>query len=183
MSTASNDEPDEVPEPTAASTDVKAEAPTEETDSSEGAEMSRRELVASATVGTVAAVSGGIGAGFLWPRGTREKIPVYTCLVEEVPVGDVKEVRSPRGESIYLTRTEDSMDPAHILAIGTTCTHLGCRVFYRPERPVESRFHCPCHQGFFDQLGNPTGGPPETALPRYEVEVRGQLLFLKYNQV
>ncbi len=145
--------------------------------------MTRREMVTTASVSAAALMAGGVGAGFLWPRRSREKIPVYTCLVEEVPVGDVKEIHSPRGERIYLLRTEDSSDPEHILAIGTTCTHLGCRVFYRPERPERTRFHCPCHQGFFDQLGNPTGGPPERALPRYEVEVRGQLLFLKYDQV
>ena len=159
----------------------EASAATEE--SSEEGLMTRREMVASASVGGAVLMAGGVGAGFLWPRRSREKIAVYTCLVDEVPVGDVKEIRSPRGERIYLLRTEETHDPEHILAIGTTCTHLGCRVFYRPERPEETRFHCPCHQGFFDQLGNPTGGPPERALPRYEVEVRGQLLFLKYNQV
>jgi len=149
----------------------------------EGPTMTRREMVASVSVGAAVVAAGGVGAGFLWPRRSRELIPVYTCLVEEVPVGDVKEVTSPRGDRIYLLRTEESHDPEHILAIGTTCTHLGCRVFYRPEREEQSRFHCPCHQGFFDQLGNPTAGPPERPLPRYEVEVRGQLLFLKYPQV
>ncbi len=148
-------------------------------------EITRRDFSKQATA-SVAAVSvgaAGIGVGFLWPRKRAEPTPVYTCLVREVPVGDVKEVRSPRGERIYLLRTEESNDPEHILAIGTTCSHLGCKVYYRADNDDNRRFHCPCHQGFFDQLGNPTGGPPERPLARFEVEVRGDLLFVKYDQV
>lgn len=137
----------------------------------------------AASVGAVVAGAGGIGVGFLWPLPPEEPVSVYTCLVREVPVGEVKEVRSPRGERIYLIRTEDSLDPEHIHAIGSTCSHLGCKVFYRPDNEESRRFHCPCHQGFFDQSGEPTAGPPERALDRYEVEVRGELLFLKYSRV
>lgn len=145
--------------------------------------MGRRELVVTGAVGAALVASAAMGAGFLWPRRHREWFSVFTCMVDSVPVGDVKEVLSPRGERIYLLRLKDTRSPEHILAIGTTCTHLGCRVFFRPENAKAKRFHCPCHQGFFDQSGNPTAGPPERPLPRYEVEVRGNLLFLKYPQV
>ena len=138
---------------------------------------------AAASVGAVAVCAGGLGIGFLWPRPEPDLIPVYTCLVREIPVGQVKEVRSPRGERIYLLRTEDSTDPANILAIGSTCSHLGCRVRYEPNNDEQQRFYCPCHQGFFDQQGFPTAGPPERPLSRYEVEVRGGLLFIKYRNV
>ncbi len=154
--------------------------PSKASEPSPAVALSRRELMMGTSIGAAALMAAGVGAGFLWPRRRGEPIAVYTCLVDEVPVGNVKEVRSPRGERIYLLRTQDSHDPEHILAIGTTCTHLGCRVYYRPERDATSRFHCPCHQGFFDQQGNPTAGPPERPLPRFEVEVREQLLFLKY---
>lgn len=147
-------------------------------------EIGRRDFTGAtaASVGLVALSAGGVGAGFLWPRAEREPQAVYTCLVREVPVGGVKEVRSPRGETIFLTRTQESDDPAHILAISTTCSHLGCKVYFKPNNEGSQRFHCPCHQGYFDEMGNPTGGPPERPLDRYEVEVRGNLLFLKYRR-
>jgi len=149
------------------------------------AEMGRRDFSkqAAASVGAVAVGAAGLGAGFLWPLEPPPPVPVFTCLVREIPVGQVKEIHSPRGERIYLLRTSEATDADHILAIGSTCSHLGCKVYYQPGAEESRRFHCPCHQGYFDQEGNPTAGPPERPLSRYEVEVRGELLFIRYPTV
>ena len=162
----------------------RTEEPMREEDSTpEALEPSRRTVLGTAatvSVGLAAASAGGLGLGFLWPTDPPEPVAIFACLTEEVRYGRAKEVMSPRGEPIYLTRIADDDDPTNIVAIGTTCSHLGCRVFYRPDREADRRFHCPCHQGFFDELGNPTGGPPETPLARFDVEVRGSLLFIRY---
>ena len=40
------------------------------------------------------------------------------------------------------------------------------------------RLHCPCHNGWFDlQTGRPVAGPPQRALPRVHVEIRGGTVY------
>jgi Rieske Fe-S protein len=41
------------------------------------------------------------------------------------------------------------------------CTHIGCTVRWVA---AEERYACPCHEGFFDDRGNPIGGPPKAPL-------------------
>jgi cytochrome b6-f complex iron-sulfur subunit len=53
-------------------------------------------------------------------------------------------------------------------AISTTCTHLGCKIYWESEN---SRFFCPCHYGVFDTDGNVVSGPPPRPLDSYKVEV------------
>ncbi|RLB55390.1 MAG: hypothetical protein DRJ42_06320 [Deltaproteobacteria bacterium] len=177
-------ESDDDAEETAAPSEPSGSGDSDDSGADDDDDMGRRDFVGAtaASVGLVGLSAGGVGVGFLWPRTEREPQAVYTCLVREVPVNGVKEVRSPRGETIYLTRTADTDNPADILAISTTCSHLGCKVYFKPNNEGAQRFHCPCHQGYFDEQGNPTGGPPERPLARYEVEVRGNLLFLKYRR-
>ncbi|MCR4316820.1 MAG: ubiquinol-cytochrome c reductase iron-sulfur subunit [Planctomycetes bacterium] len=148
-------------------------------------DMPRRDALAimsTAGVGVVMLSAGGIGAGFLWPLKPSEPAAVYTCKVQELPYGKPFEVRSPRGETLYLIRTKGASEgePDKIVAMGTTCTHLGCKVFYRPET---RDFHCPCHQGYFDSDGVPVAGPPERPLPHYNVKIENGLLFILYENL
>lgn len=56
-----------------------------------------------------------------------------------------------------------------------TCTHLDCNVSYKsPER----RFHCPCHEGWYDEEGRNIAGPPPRPLSRLEVKVQGEKLII-----
>lgn len=67
------------------------------------------------------------------------------------------------GREIVLVNTEKGLR-----AISTTCTHLGCKVYWEPENV---RFFCPCHDGVFDVNGGVVSGPPPRALDTYQVEV------------
>lgn len=84
----------------------------------------------------------------------------------------------PRG-SAHLFRYPGPDDPAvlirllggELVAYSQKCTHLGCVVFYEPEK---TELICPCHEGIFDATtGDPIAGPPERALPEIRVGVRG----------
>jgi Rieske Fe-S protein len=55
-------------------------------------------------------------------------------------------------------------------AFSQKCTHLGCVVYYQPER---GEMECPCHEGHFDAAtGEVLAGPPQRPLGRIDVEVR-----------
>jgi Rieske Fe-S protein len=69
-----------------------------------------------------------------------------------------------------LVRSGDS-----IRAFSTTCTHLGCQVYWKSE---DKTFFCPCHDGVFDAEGNPVSGPPPTPLAQNPVNVRGSSIFV-----
>ncbi|HJT72659.1 MAG TPA: Rieske (2Fe-2S) protein, partial [Chitinophaga sp.] len=56
------------------------------------------------------------------------------------------------------------------------CTHLSCAVFYKPG---SGKIECPCHNGWFDAMtGEVLQGPPPRPLPRLEVQVRGNEIFV-----
>ena len=87
--------------------------------------------------------------------------------VDELAVGGSKVFDYPRkGETCVLVRTA----PDRFVAYGQKCTHLSCPVI---PNPAEGRFHCPCHNGFFDlATGRPVAGPPRRPLPRLKLAVR-----------
>jgi cytochrome b6-f complex iron-sulfur subunit len=55
-------------------------------------------------------------------------------------------------------------------AFSLVCTHLACTVIWNGEK---KEFHCPCHDGFFDEEGRVLSGPPPAPLDRWKVEVQG----------
>ena len=65
---------------------------------------------------------------------------------------------------------------SQIRAFSTACTHLGCQVFWKPDKEI---FFCPCHDGVFDKDGGPVSGPPPTPLAQYPVKTRGQSVFVQ----
>lgn len=50
------------------------------------------------------------------------------------------------------------------------CTHQGCRVEWQPD---SSTYLCPCHEGRFDEHGEPIQGPPRRPLRILPAEVDG----------
>jgi Rieske Fe-S protein len=83
----------------------------------------------------------------------------------------------PAGDS-YLFRYPTADDPAILVhlpdgelrAYSQKCTHLGCVVFWKPDR---DELVCPCHEGSFDpRTGVPIAGPPDRPLGRIDIEDR-----------
>ena len=124
-------------------------------------------LAAAAAVGTF------MTAAFLYPVAKTKKRPLFACLKSDMPEGKPKEIKDPIGRKILLMRDSSGQ----LIAIGTICSHLGCTVFYRPDKNL---FECPCHEGVFDAMGNPVSGPPRTPLARYPVHVKGNKIFVEF---
>jgi nitrite reductase/ring-hydroxylating ferredoxin subunit len=131
-------------------------------------EVTRREFARYLALG--AGIMAGANVGLaIWTqlRTINTGSPRRIVALSNVPVGQT-----------YLFRYPSSADPAILLrvadrdvvAFSQKCTHLGCVVYFQAD---EHRWHCPCHEGNFDELtGAVLSGPPPRPLGRIDVEIR-----------
>lgn len=84
--------------------------------------------------------------------------------VEDVPVGGVIQANND-GVTVMITQpTEGTFH-----AFSSVCTHQGCQLNAQKEKTMA----CPCHASVFSlEDGSVQGGPAETALPEFTVEVK-----------
>lgn len=61
-------------------------------------------------------------------------------------------------------------------AMSATCTHLSCTVQYRDDL---RQVWCACHNGKYDLNGRNISGPPPRPLEAFEVQVRGDEIFVR----
>ncbi|MGZ6347538.1 MAG: QcrA and Rieske domain-containing protein [Anaerolineales bacterium] len=61
-------------------------------------------------------------------------------------------------------------------AMSATCTHLSCTVQYRDDL---HQVWCACHNGKYDLNGRNISGPPPRPLEGFEVQVRGDEIFVR----
>jgi Rieske Fe-S protein len=61
-------------------------------------------------------------------------------------------------------------------AMSATCTHLSCTVQYRPDL---HEVWCACHNGMYDLNGRNISGPPPRPLEAFDVQVRGDEIFVR----
>jgi len=69
--------------------------------------------------------------------------------------------------------------PGEYHAMSATCTHLGCTVQYRPDL---REIWCACHNGLYDLNGRNISGPPPRPLEAFDVQVRGDEIFVRRKQ-
>ena len=69
--------------------------------------------------------------------------------------------------TVFLVKTGES----DVLALDSTCTHLGCRVSWNAET---QELLCPCHGGVYDTTGAVKAGPPPAPLTRLATRIEGQ---------
>jgi len=69
--------------------------------------------------------------------------------------------------------------PGEYHAMSATCTHLGCTVQYRPDL---REIWCACHNGMYDLNGRNVSGPPPRPLEAFDVQVRGDDIFVRRKQ-
>jgi menaquinol-cytochrome c reductase iron-sulfur subunit len=153
-------------------------------------QMSRREFVGivTAAVGSVMGALVGIPAiGYLIaPSLTKETADVWIPAgpVENYPFGIPTLFNFNRTKvngwektvnsyGTYIIRSEDGS----ILALSNKCTHLSCRVNWKPD---ESAYICPCHDAYFNIDGQIISGPQPRPLDPYETKVEDNMLFLHY---
>jgi Rieske Fe-S protein len=111
------------------------------------------------------------GLQFLYPRRkTKQPQRIFITTTEQLEHDGTKQFRDLAGHDVIIVPTSTGYR-----AISTTCTHLGCRVYWEPEN---NRFFCPCHDGVFDVNGNVTSGPPPAPLRQYKVEVESGAVYV-----
>jgi len=64
-------------------------------------------------------------------------------------------------------------------AMSATCTHLSCTVQYRADL---HEVWCACHNGMYDLNGRNVSGPPPRPLEAFEVQVRGDEIYVRRRQ-
>jgi Rieske Fe-S protein len=119
-------------------------------------------------------------AAFLYPV-FRYLIPPKTADLggDSVVAGHVGELKPNSGKIFrfgnrpgLLIRTADGQ----YRALSATCTHLSCTVQYRADL---HEVWCACHNGLYDLNGRNISGPPPRPLESYEVQVRGEDIYVR----
>jgi menaquinol-cytochrome c reductase iron-sulfur subunit len=106
-------------------------------------------------------------AGTLTNLPEHDPLPVTLRVAREDGYNQVIERRS-----IFLVRTGESQ----VIAIDSTCTHLGCRVSWDSD---EQLIKCPCHGGIYDREGTVKSGPPPKPLARLTTRVDGDQILVQ----
>lgn len=106
-------------------------------------------------------------AGTLTNLPEHDPLPVTLRVAREDGYNQIIERRS-----IFLVRTGES----GVLAIDSTCTHLGCRVSWDAD---EQLIKCPCHGGIYDRTGAVQSGPPPAPLARLMTKVEGDQILVQ----
>jgi Rieske Fe-S protein len=137
--------------------------------------VSRRDLVKFIVLTSAAFVVGQawIAGRALLRRGQAQPRPgTPIATVDELPIGGAKTFEYPLGSTPrLLVRVAEQ----RFVAYDQQCTHLLCPVV---PAVASGRLHCPCHNGWFDlETGQVLAGPPQRALPRVHVEVRGDTVY------
>jgi cytochrome b6-f complex iron-sulfur subunit len=130
-------------------------------------------------------VSGGMAVGSGWVAVKDKLFPplriqgeVFVCKTAAVAVGGTLAFTVPglRTPFILIHLNDGSWR-----AYEQKCTHLSCAVFYQPET---DKIQCPCHHGWFDaRTGIVLQGPPPRPLPRLEVLVRSEEVYVTEPKV
>ncbi len=64
----------------------------------------------------------------------------------------------------------NATDPKDFLVLDSTCTHAGCSVALKTDRP-ESYLYCGCHSSYYDKNGKVTAGPAPKPLGKYDIKI------------
>ncbi len=139
-------------------------------------EQSRRSFLGKLVGGSVL-----VGAGSLLAAAAAYLVPpaaVRSALGgSRIRVGDAEEI--PLGQGRLVLVHDDPVWIVHLArgfaAISALCTHKGCVVRWDD---VSRVFHCPCHEGLFDEEGNVLAGLPRSPLPRYQVALAAGEVFV-----
>jgi len=106
-------------------------------------------------------------AGSLANLPEHDPLPVTLRVAREDGYNQIIERRS-----IFLVRSGES----GVIAIDSTCTHLGCRVSWDVD---EQLIKCPCHGGIYDRMGTVKSGPPPAPLARLTTKVEGDQILVQ----
>jgi Rieske Fe-S protein len=134
-----------------------------------------------ATIGATLAYI--LGSAVLAPSMTRRESLWLTAaslpaLPEGEPQTDALRVARQDGATesvdrrvVFLVRSGEQ-----VLALDSTCTHLGCRTRFNPATRL---IECPCHGGVYDVQGQVVSGPPPRALAALPTRLDGARVLVR----
>ena len=131
-------------------------------------EVTRREFVRYLVLASGGFAAGNVGIA-LWSslRSVNQGEPTAIVALDQVPEGTAHLFDYPGGADPAILV---HLPGGELRAFSQKCTHLGCVVYYQPDR---GEMECPCHEGRFDAAtGDVLAGPPQRPLGRIDVEVR-----------
>ena len=123
--------------------------------------LSRRQFIFTGIASVAAAWLGTLVQSILFPPATVAEATPVDIALDDLPVGASKQI-TYAGAPALVTRSPDG-----VLALSLICTHLGCTVQWNS---AKKQFHCPCHDGEFDEFGDVVAGPPPLPLERLPVK-------------
>jgi menaquinol-cytochrome c reductase iron-sulfur subunit len=127
---------------------------------------------------TAPANEGGAGGGQRWIKTVR-----IDALADDEPkkvaiVADQRDAWTLTKDvelgAVWLVRHGDK-----VLALSTTCPHLGCSVNAEPDG---KGFGCPCHTSAFDSQGHRTGGPAPRDMDALETRIDGGFVLVDFHK-
>ena len=110
-----------------------------------------------AAAGLLAAIAGGLGLDFLWPKKIAGFGAAVNVTAATIPAAGADPVRVVEGRFWLVNIPAGAAEsPGGLLALYQKCPHLGCTVPWRPEFDFGGKkgwFRCPCHGSTFTREG------------------------------
>jgi menaquinol-cytochrome c reductase iron-sulfur subunit len=107
--------------------------------------------------------------------------------LENFPIGSPKGFSFTRSNVNGWEKTVNSYggfvlrkSESEMIVLSSRCTHLSCSVNWKEDR---GEFVCPCHDAQFGPEGEVLGGPPPHPLDRYEANVEGGTLMIRFPAI
>jgi cytochrome b6-f complex iron-sulfur subunit len=142
---------------------------------SETTEVTRRQFAKFLCLvsGGLATGSALVAAKAVFYPGKKIEGTHHVCSIHDLPVGGTRAFVLEGSSTPYILI---HLENGEFKAYEQKCTHLSCAVFYKPG---SGKIECPCHNGWFDAMtGEVLQGPPPRPLPRLEVLVKGNDIFV-----
>lgn len=126
-------------------------------------------------------ISGGlmIGSGMvaakaiLFPKAKIQS-EHFVCKKSDIPIGGTRSFVIEGSNIPYMLI---HLENGNFHAYEQKCTHLSCAVYYAAGT---GKIECPCHKGIFDAAtGEVLAGPPPRALPKLEVVLKNEEIFVR----
>lgn len=102
------------------------------------------------------------------PLGAQSKVMVATT--DELKPNSAKFFRFLDRPAVLVRLPDGNYE-----SLSARCTHLGCTVAFEQAKDI---FHCHCHGSEFNINGKVIKGPAELPLPKYEVSISGNDIYV-----
>jgi len=131
----------------------------------------------TAMAGLLAAIGGGLGLDFLWPKKVTGFGTAVDVSAVKIPAPGADPIRVVEGR-FWLVNIPagEAESPGGLLALYQKCPHLGCTVPWRPEFDfggVKGWFRCPCHGSTYTKEGGVlVAGPAPHSMDTMDITVK-----------